>query len=377
MKKLLLITFIGLFGCSCSENDSDNVIIDIDHCVPPSEIIEPDFDVIPLETNEQSLISEIYKVKIYDNCFYVEDRAQHSILIFDYNGKYVNKVNSYGRGHGEYVDIMDYDICDGYIYLLSRGMGKILRYDLEGKYIDSSVDLGEDYTNLVVINGDSVLLFANNCGVHNKNYRIINYKSNEVLNEWDDYGKAGGLIMGTYPLNKTTDDGILLSKSYDHTLYKYDKSGYGKLVEFEFAGCDEIPKSPKNYYERSNYIRENRLKLIEYFSQSMFYNNKLYVYYSFLEKINWYGIEADAISTRLSEIDLGTKKSRTIDIGYLTEYDEYPFIGHTLALQDGKLVTQGFCDGILKYRRHLLEQYPQLANIKPDDNPILVVHRIK
>ena len=67
MKKtyLVMIMYCILSFCSCS-NSSDMVIVDTKKCVQPSDLIKPDFDIIPLETNEESLISQINKVKLYD-----------------------------------------------------------------------------------------------------------------------------------------------------------------------------------------------------------------------------------------------------------------------------------------------------------------------
>lgn len=369
-----ILAIAANLACSCSDKNN-KVTVDINNCVQPSELLEPDFEVIPLETIDESIISEISKVKIHDNRFYIQDRQQQVIFIFDQNGKYINKINRRGRGPGEYIAINDFDIYNGCIYIISAA-AKLLRYDLNGKYIDCTEELDDSYFNFIVIGEDSVLLFANSCGDTGINYKILDWKSNKILAEFDNYGEYKGMGMQGYHMNRT-NDGILLSKSFDHTLYKYDKSGYNKLVELDFPGTDEIPTTPVNYFEKSNYIIEHRLCVVNCFNQSMIYNGKLYINFHFNKLGEYMGQRASELKTFLTEIDIDTKASRTVEIGYLKEYDDYPFIGSTVAMQDGKMITEEHCVGIVKYCSQLMTQYPELANIKEDDNPILIVHHIR
>jgi hypothetical protein len=368
-----ILAIAANLACSCCDKN-DKVIVDIYNCVQPSELLEPDFEVIPLETIDESIISYIERVKTYNNRFYIQDREQKVIFIFDENGKYINKINRLGRGPGEYIYINDFDIYNDYIYILS--VPKILRYDLNGKYIDCIEELDDSYYNFIVMSEDSVLLFVNSCGNTGMNYKIFDWKSNKILAEFDNYGEYKGMGMQGYHMNRT-NDGILLSKSFDHTLYKYDKSGYNKLVELDFPGTDEIPETPVNYFEKSKYITTSKLEVISCFNQSMIYNGKLYIDFNITTGREHNGLIVSELKTFLTEIDIDTKTSRTIEIGYLKEYDDYPFIGSTVAMQDGKMITEEHCVGIVKYRSQLMTQYPELANIKEDDNPILIVHHIR
>lgn len=366
MKKLLLITFIGLFGCSCSENDSDNVIIDIDHCVPPSEFFEPVFDMIPLETDSNSIISAIHKVKIYNECYYVEDDNSNTIFIFNKDGSFSNKISNWGRGHGEYSDIMDYDIFEDNIYILARGMSKILRYDINCKYIDC-IEVDDDYTEILALRNNNILLFANNSGATKVNFKIFNWDTKAITNEWDKFDEFCGLILGKNALNRC-DSCILITKPYDHNIYIYDGQEYKSLLNVAFNGCDNIPKID-NYFERHKAIHNNQLKVVEFFSQVMIHTNSIYTCF--------YCMVNNSITDYLSKIDLQTNMAQTINIGYLTDYIEFPFLHFPVAMQDGMLITQTFPSSIINYHSDYLNKYPQLSNLKNDDNPILVVHYMK
>lgn len=80
----------------------------------------------------------------------------------------------------------------------------------------------------------------------------------------------------------------------------------------------------------------------------------------------------------LSEIDATTKEQRTTAIDGYTIREDFPFLGCLFAaLQDGKLVTYIPCNTILNYQPDCVTRYPQLANIKEDDNLVFIVHHIK
>ena len=80
----------------------------------------------------------------------------------------------------------------------------------------------------------------------------------------------------------------------------------------------------------------------------------------------------------LSEIDAKTKEQRTAAIDGYTKRENFPFLGCSVeALQDGKLVTSIPCNTILNYKPDCVTRYPQLANIKEDDNLVFIVHHLK
>ncbi len=361
--------------CSCSEKKSEVVSIDLKNCVAPAEMFEPDFEIIPLETTEESLIGEIEKVKLHDSCFFVEDRTQKAILIFDWKGKYLNKISRLGRGSGEYVNILDFDVYDGFVYVFS-GSGYVLRYDTSGKFIDQ-MEVDDDYCSMLVAGRDSILLFANNVSNSNFNYRLLDWKNGAVLAEWDKF-EARGMGVGSWSPMCRTDKGILLSKLFDYSLYLYNQSDYNKIVEVDFPGLDKIPETPENFYEKSKVIGTKGLYVVTHFGQIMSYKGKLYLYYNCFEYCYVDGIKASKFMQYLSEIDATTKEQRTTAIDGYTIREDFPFLGCLFAaLQDGKLVTYIPCNTILNYQPDCVTRYHQLANIKEDDNVVFIVHHIK
>lgn len=103
------------------------------------ESIYKDIDeisLIPLETNDKSLIGRVYEIKIINNRIYVCDRYQaKTILVFDNQGHFLHQIGKVGHGKQEYVQMFDYWFGDNYIDILDCLQWKVLRYDYNGKYV--------------------------------------------------------------------------------------------------------------------------------------------------------------------------------------------------------------------------------------------------
>ena len=95
-----------------------------------------DYKIIPLETNENSLIKRIDRLIIHENKIYILDQDLKSIFMFNENGIYINKIFNVGKGPGEYVQLRDFTITDdSHIVLHSSSPYKLIFYDMNGKYI--------------------------------------------------------------------------------------------------------------------------------------------------------------------------------------------------------------------------------------------------
>ncbi|HCT93900.1 MAG: hypothetical protein UU18_C0031G0010 [Parcubacteria group bacterium GW2011_GWB2_40_8] len=103
-------------------------------------------EIIPLETNTHSLLSDMNFIKVIPNgdYFYILDKKQNLIQIFNSAGKYVETIIKKGRGPGEYSLLYDFGINnhDNTIELLCPS-GALYRYDLYTKDFIESIKLNE------------------------------------------------------------------------------------------------------------------------------------------------------------------------------------------------------------------------------------------
>lgn len=110
MKVLIYILLIVLVtSCNKIIDISDKTLYsDLDHYQSiPTERLFSKIEIIPLETNEQSLIQRISKVIEYNSCLYILDSRQKAILIFDKTGKFISKIHTVGRAPSEYSLLYD------------------------------------------------------------------------------------------------------------------------------------------------------------------------------------------------------------------------------------------------------------------------------
>lgn len=138
MKRIICyLPIIFLLVCcsrNTSHNDSDKkrvLSLDFDYCAFKGNRI-PGFKAItyvPLETKRECLISEISKLIYKKGIYYVFDRIQSSVFMFDKDGKYLQKIQKLGAGPGEYTDAFCFDIdAKQNIYIVSMAGKKIVKY---------------------------------------------------------------------------------------------------------------------------------------------------------------------------------------------------------------------------------------------------------
>ena len=103
MKIILYILFIvSVLSCSSvAEKEEATVSIDLDN-------ISTRMEIIPLETNDSSLISSVSKIVHRNNRYYILDKEMDRIVAFDDQGKFLNLINKKGNGPGEYTGLSDF-----------------------------------------------------------------------------------------------------------------------------------------------------------------------------------------------------------------------------------------------------------------------------
>ncbi len=143
MKKLILLIVAGTFLLSCANNNTDEtqglpVNLEQQDEVSVFDIFES-IDVVPLETNAQSLIARMDKIIYFNDKYYVLDGRQQVIVCFDSAGKFLFKIARKGQGPEEYLYLGDFNI-DPYNnqLLLIEPFGSLLAFDLDGRFVSKT-----------------------------------------------------------------------------------------------------------------------------------------------------------------------------------------------------------------------------------------------
>jgi hypothetical protein len=135
----LLLLSLTLFSCqSPSEKAAPTSarVVDIE-TLSSDTIRATDLRFVPLESTEESLVSNADKLFFVQDTYYVMDQQGKSILLFSATGKFLSKINRVGRGPGEYVHLTDVDVTgDGRIWVYDMMTQKIVRYSRKGALLD-------------------------------------------------------------------------------------------------------------------------------------------------------------------------------------------------------------------------------------------------
>lgn len=162
MKKLFFVLVISslLVGCSGQATDSKECIIvgsnTASYDANQLSSTLSHFDLIPLETNDSCLISDIDVIKKRNNRYYIQS-GRKSLHVFDENGKFLRKIGSIGEGPGEYSILSDFDVDKECVYLLA--LHKLYVYDLSGEF-QKEIRLKDNVRTIKCVDG-GFLTFIN------------------------------------------------------------------------------------------------------------------------------------------------------------------------------------------------------------------------
>jgi len=218
------------------------IIIDVPQheYLNPNEIVES-YTFIPLETNENSLIGDIYKLYTDDDYIFILDRDNDKVLQFTSDGKFVHKISNRGRGQSEYTEVWDFalDHEAKRVCLLDLAGRKLLYYDYKGNYVKEE-PLYYFFTHMLFDKGKR---FLHTGSSHNKNaplidlYRLVIsdkeqrplYRSFSMTEKIRNNFNVG--LM--YPLQKFSDE-IYYNSVLSDTVWKIDTNKYEPAFVLNF-----------------------------------------------------------------------------------------------------------------------------------------------
>lgn len=360
-----IVSIMAVLSClSCSNKDDENAI----EITPKKldETIENLFvshKVIPLETNDNSLISEISDIKEYNDTYFILDKGKNQILLFDKDGHYLSKIYHQGRGHGEYVAITSYDISNDLVYVLSRGDSKINIYSFSGEFTND-IKLDNYYQELAVMD-DYILLFSNYSNNSMTNYVKIDYKG-KVIESWDPFKVNASYCVGENFLYKSGKT-VLYCKPYDYNIYEYDGRNVVNIGHYAFKDQVRYSKNKKNNMEVISNLTKNT-EYVKYFSSvSRIGNYNVILYPRFVDE---YGI-----CTFIFVHNVLDNKCYNYCFS-IQGFQSTPFIGRGMKLCNNSIIgtMPAFIIHDIAERESINDSI--LLNLSDKDNPVLIRHEL-
>jgi hypothetical protein len=334
-------------------------------------------ELIPLETNNDVLISLLRKMIYHQGRYYILDRynMQHIVFVFDQQGKFIFKIDKRGQGPGEYPFLDDIHInpFTGHLELLCA-FGFVYEYDLSGKYISTIHRVTNDYLRAVhefiPLDKNTTLFYA---AFHHP-FRLVYYDrtkeeiTHEAYHESDasDGVKNLGSVMIISNFYAYKGDWHFY-RPLDRQIYKIKKDTIEVAYTWDFGKFNRDVKKAR--FSNSN-LAWNILhdEIYEQFPYMIFETgeNNRYV----IANVKWKGGDfVNVLFDKSAQQGLFIKKfTESVTIRPYIVTNEY-VLSHCNPGELEQYITEGMLD------EHNLKIFNEL--IHSDANPIIIKYNFK
>ena len=348
-------------------------IVDVNSFLKPQEFnleeLIKEIKVVPLETTDESLLDDIYKIIVTDSNIYIHDRLKGGgVAIFDQNGRFIKRL-SHGQGPGEIYRLYDvsYDSEKRELVLYQHPF--LLFYTSNGKFIEQK-RLPFGFYNFHVIPDGYV-------------FKTLHPGGNQHLGKFKDYTllvtdknfklKSAALpfyfghisyIGYNYLYNNYTFN---VTQNLVDTIYQYTSTT--NQLDSKFVLNFKDKKLPDKFLEGSTQEFEDAIK-----------NNNYYFFLGeYLETEHQDAFFLKNSHTGFKTVIYRDKKSKKLTGGTHAIYDsekQIPSIGFPTASYRNYFISLHYpssSDSLLFNSMFLSEKDKKIiANMKEDDNPLLI-----
>ncbi|MFD2036042.1 6-bladed beta-propeller [Belliella marina] len=200
-----------------------------------TDYFEPEIEYLLLKENDnpEAQIGEIAKLVAYQGKLFVFDwYINKSIQIFDRQGKFLNRIHSFGEGPEQYMELADFQVVQDTIYVLAHPK-KIMKFDLQGRFIN------EFKINVVgrtfYYDTKSNLFFIYERSETDNLVSTVDH-SGELIE--DHFASNPNIFVGNmgdpYNFFEEIDD-FYFTKSYNDTLYRYESGHFRPRIIFDYG----------------------------------------------------------------------------------------------------------------------------------------------
>ncbi|MFJ1322021.1 6-bladed beta-propeller [Capnocytophaga canis] len=331
--------------------------------------------IIPLETNNKSLIDGIYKIITTEEYIYIMDNFKDGgILIFDRNGKFIKRF-SHGQGPGELSRLYDIDYDFKNDELVAYQHSFLLFFDKVGNFLRRErLPLGFD--NLLVTDDGYIFkTYPSQGNEHlkeNEKYTFLFSNKTFKINSVAVYSPKPIKALSAYTYLYKNDNLISLTGHMTDTIYKYNSKTNELTTEFILNYDKKVPREHL-YGEtfetfrkatRNNDYYFNIGEYLETFSQNVFFlhNNyaelKTVVYRDKKTGNMTGGTNANYNTKEIPPIAFPKAVYKDYFVStYIPSSKDYDF------LKDSKIISA--------------EDKEKIKHSEDEDNPVLVYFKLK
>ncbi len=248
MKKVAYLILIMAYACSPQQITQDEpVVIDVFNNSNP-EIEFESIELIPLETNEDILIGDFWRLKVEmdeDGFYFANQDNPTSVFRFDSKGNFLNLIGHHGNGPEEYNGIIDFCIHGDTLDVLCNGgtTSLIVGYDIDGSYLYSkTVDLNLNSFDWF----DAGYLFAVSYGTTDlQPYKICKADENGFVTQSFMKNTSSINVPVTEENFTNSSNTVFYHESFNDTIYMYKDEDYKPAYVLDFGDY----KIPEEFYQ--------------------------------------------------------------------------------------------------------------------------------
>ena len=337
------------------------------------------YKLIPLETSEEFLVGHIDRIIKCPGCYCIHDRENANVFIFEENGKFRCKLGNKGHARNEHLDAWSiaYDEKNEQIVMLDLTGRRLLSYDLMGnlKKVASLFFLYHDMAFL----GDDILCLTESAS---NGFSDIIDLSRLVLAD-----KMGKPIRRGFPITEM----IRKNFNYGNKLAQYkDKAYFTDLLSdtiWEVSGKKMAPILNMTVNGSQRFSKDEKENMTDHIFKMRLakqpYANRIQISSEYIALPVAIPREGGTIALML----ISRKSNRQKFVGISTNHtrlDSYLGVNSSNGFADDSTLINIIPPSIIllgasntQIKNHLSkEERELLKNLKPDDNPVLLLERL-
>jgi hypothetical protein len=332
----------------------------------PADTLLASAKYIPLETNEEGLISEVHKIVI-GKSIYLINKRYNELFVFDLNGEFLLK-RTPGNGPGEFLHIDDIQLEEDLVYILDGGSKSILIYNSDLEF-QRKVSLNENYCAFEMTDR-FIYLYVGFQSYECKNMHVFDRKEGKIVNQYKPYPKEQ---LGVCPSLKSplylVGKELYATFPYEYSIYKLDEQGATKVMEVDFGSKNMVQESVRlqSIYEQDKYrwqVDDDLWPIMDIEDMRL---TKTHLFFSF----NYH------CSTYTAVVN---KKTSDYLVGYLMQTKKFPFVGPEISDWSNQSIVQVISTSSIMARKQAKNPIPlpvEFAAIEEESNPVIGIYRLK
>ena len=358
-------------------------------------------ELIPIETKEDCLIGESHGLVINDSVILMKGHMGSHLYAFNRAGKYMNVIAKKGQGPGEYFSLGNVFFNTDRKTLYVPDLEKCLEYDLEGNHIRSFQISESNINSFDIISGITYIadsLFVGSTRYNGTNvykYCILD-KNGDIIKKFPNYiffdrHNAGSFLsIKDLALNPIKVDNRIYLKDYiNDTIYTLEDLNIQPAYIFDFGKYSLINEYLDNSIQDKRYENVINFTLLTGFPNYFFY--RMSVPESFAQpkseypRQSIYGIYNIAEKKNiLLDTDIHLQSGIINDMNGGLPFIPYCYSGNNeviglwhAEMMKEKLTDEYFALQTIKDRQGHQKLKEILKNMSEDDNPVIVIAKLK